>query len=117
MSDTFNFLPLNTSAPAFSSIVSTTGSVFRLETSSTTSRVWSGPKNRYIRVTCATEDMWMCFGSTTQVAVAQTDMWVVFPDSHVFPVRPGSPGISFLCPSSSASSVNVCLGTLVQKYG
>ncbi len=116
MADTHSFIPLPTSAPAFFANAATTGSVFRLETSSTTARLWSSPTNRYIRVSSSSvSDVWISFGTTeaTDLPVAGSHMFLQMPGDHVIPVRASKPGVSLLG-STGSTDISICLGTLVE---
>jgi len=119
MADIHSFLPLSTTAPAFLATASSTGSVFRLETSSTTARVWGSPTNRWIRISStALTDLWVSFGTTdaTSLPVVGSHMFLQFPGDHVVPVLAKNPGISLLPAAAAVAStdISICLGTLVR---
>lgn len=114
MADIHSFLPLPTTAPAFLANASSTGSVYRLETSSTTARLWGSPTNRYIRVSSKSiDDVWISFGTTaaTDLPVAGSHMLLQMPGDHVIPVRAKFPGVSLLG-STGSTDLSICLGTL-----
>ena len=106
------FLPLATTAPTFVAEPVTTGTMFRLETSSTTARLWGSPTNRFIRVTSfSANDVFIQFGSTAAVDVASTtwSMLLLMPGDYIFPVRASQPGIS-LKPVTAGSTYYVTVG-------
>ncbi len=117
MADYHAFLPLPTTAPGFLTIASSTGSVYRLE-SSATNRLWGSPTNRWIRITGLSTDVWVSFGTTaaTDLAVQGSHMLLQMPGDHVLPILASKPGISLIVDGAGVGSTQVftVLGTVVE---
>ena len=110
--DSYRFLPINSTAPGFNAGVIGAGTVLALESSD---RFWSGPANRYIRVSSiTTTDLFISFGSTgaTDLPSTTTGMLLLMPGTYVLPIAPGNPGIGMKTFGTS-SSYYIVLGTIV----
>jgi hypothetical protein len=103
----FNFFPINSTAPSFNSTADATAALYALE--STGAREWQFASGRAVRVASkASDDYHIAFGTSDIVAASTANMAVLGGTVETFYTNPSQSHISIV--SSTFVTVNVTIG-------